>query len=141
MQPGEIYRHEAFYIDDHGRPEAKYVLLLAVPPREDVVARLLTSEPHGRPEQPACYHGVPYGGYFLGMPGEPLTRKTWVDLRYLDDFDAMEFRKREAKGILALARTIPTETLRSILECVAAADDTTRYQERRLRDALARLRT
>lgn len=141
MQPGQIYRYEWFYIGNHGKPEAKYVLLLAASPREDVVARLLTGEPHGRPEHPACYHGAPCGGYFLGVPGDPLTRKTWIDLRCLDDFDPMDLQRPAAKGGLTLVRALAAETLCAIIECVAAAGDTTRYQERRLRDTLARLRT
>ena len=138
MLPGEIYRHEAFYFSASGRPEAKYLLVLAVPRGQDMVARLLTSEPHGRPEIPPCYHGLPYGGFFLGVPGQPLTQKTWVDLRYLDDFDPDDFRKREAKAVLSCVCALPPNVLRTVIECVAGADDTTKRQERCLRDTLAR---
>lgn len=140
MQSGDIYRHEAFYVDEEtGRSAPKYLLVLAVSQRDDIVARLLTSRPHGRPETPACYHGRPYGGYFLGVPGT-LREKTWIDLRPFDDLDPIEFRKREESGTLVLACALPMAMLRSVLECVAGADDTTRHQERRLRDTLAALR-
>lgn len=140
MQPGDIYRHEAFYLDETtGELEPKYLLVLAVPNGDDIVARLLTSRAHGRPETPPCYHGLPYGGYFLGVPGEPLTGKTWVDLRPFDDLDPAEFRKREADGILARVRELPPATLRAVIECVAGSDDTTRRQERHLRDTLVSL--
>jgi hypothetical protein len=35
--------------------------------------------------------------------------------------------------------TLPRATLRSVIECVAGADDTTRRQEQHLRNALAAL--
>lgn len=77
---------------------------------------------------------------FLGIPGAPLTQKTWLDLRYLDDLDPDAFRKREAAGILTCVTTLPTDVLRAALLCVAAADDTTRSQERYMRDTLGTLR-
>lgn len=138
--PGEIYRHDAFYVAETGELEAKYLLVLATPAKGDIVARLLTSRAHGRPEMPRCFHGAPYGGFFLGVPGAPLLKKTWVDLRYLDDLDADDFRRREAKGKLVRVATLPREVLPDVLLCVAAADDTTPHQERHLRDALAALR-
>ncbi|MGH8121169.1 MAG: hypothetical protein ACREPT_00170, partial [Rudaea sp.] len=84
-------------------------------------------------------HGAPYGGFFLGAPGALLTEKTWVDLLYLDDLDPDEFRERQTRRILAPVTTLPVATLRAVLDCVASADDTTRQQERHLRDALATL--
>ena len=140
MQPGDIYRDAAFYVNERGELCQKYLLLLAVPAAADMVARLLTSRAHGRPETPPCYHGLPYGGYFLGIPGAPLTEKTWVDLRYLDDLDPDDFRKRETRGGLARTSALPTATLRAVIDCVANADDTTRRQERHLRDTLSMLR-
>ena len=140
MQPGEIYRDAEFYVADSGELAAKYLLILAFPAGDNIVARLLTSRAHGRPETPLCYHGSPYGGYFLGVPGDPLTQKTWVDLRYLDDLDPDKFRKRTTHSIIAHVLTLPPATLCAIIDCVAGADDTTRQQERHLRDTLAALR-
>lgn len=141
MRPGDIYRHDCFYRDEEtGELLPKYLLVLAVPEGDDIVTRLLTSRAHGRPETPPCYHGRPYGGYFLGVPGAPLTEKTWIDLRPFDDLDPAEFRKREANGILVRALVLESATLRADLECVAGSDDTTRRQEGHLRDTLAALR-
>ncbi|MGA9827461.1 MAG: hypothetical protein WBQ57_03855 [Rhodanobacteraceae bacterium] len=136
MLPGEIYRDARFYVAVTGEPKAKYLLVLATPKNDDIVARLLTSLPRGRPETPPCYHGAPYGGYFLGIPGAPLTQETWVDLRYLDDLDPDDFRKRETKGILSRVARLPVDLLREILRCVAEDDDTTRQEDRHLRDAI-----
>lgn len=56
MHPGEIYRHDAFYRDpETGTLEPKYLVLLATLPSDDLVARLLTSRPHGRREQPPAF--------------------------------------------------------------------------------------
>lgn len=140
MGVGEIYRHSRFYTDGRGELKPKFLLVLANPPNGDVVARLLTSQAHGRPEDPPCFHGLPYGGYFLGVPGSPLIAKTWVDLRHLDDLDHGEFEKAIANGTVALSMTLATKTMCDILACVAASDDTTHQQERHLRDLLATLR-
>jgi len=93
VQSGDIYRHEAFYRSaETGRLEPKYLVLLAALASGDWVARLLTSRQHGRPEQPPCFHGRPYSSFYLGVIGGPLPAKSWVDLRYLEDFDEFEFR-------------------------------------------------
>ncbi len=95
MQVGEIYRHEAFYLNqESGEFEPKYLLLLATLPSGDFVARLLTSRAHGRPEDPPCFHGNPYPSYYLGVLGGPLGAKSWLDLRFLEDFDELEFQRR-----------------------------------------------
>lgn len=137
MLSGAIYRDAEFYVTASGELAAKYLLILATPVNDNIVARLLTSRAHGRPEMPPCFHGTPYGGYYLGIPGAPLTQKTWVDLRPQDDLDPDDFRKREAKQILSLVATLPANVLRDVLRCVAADDDTTRRQELHLRDTLA----
>lgn len=140
MLPGEIYRDAEFYVTGTGELAAKYLLILATPANDDIVARLLTSRAHGRPETPPCFHGAPYGGFFLGIPGTPLSKKTWVDLRYLDDLDAYDFCRREAKAILVRVAALPTDILCAVLLCVAGGDDTTPHQERHVRDAVDALR-
>jgi hypothetical protein len=103
VDPGEIYRHDAFYRNSAtGELERKYLLVLARLPGNDLVARLLTSRAHGRPEVPQCYHGLPYGGFYLGVPGGPLTAKTWIDLRYLDDLDDRAAQALRERGVLSL---------------------------------------
>ena len=140
MLPGEIYRYAEFYVTGAGELASKYLLVLATPAGSDVVVRLLTSRAHGRPEAPPCYHGKPYGGYFVGILGKPLVQKSWVDLRYLDDLDPEDFRQFEAAGRLSQVAQLPNELLREIVLCVAGADDTTKQQERCLRDTLDTMR-
>lgn len=140
MQPGDIYRHAAFYVGDTGEIKTKYLLVLAAPIHADVVVRLLTSRPHGRPEAPPCYHGLPYGGYFLGVIGAPLVLKSWVDLRYLGDLDPIDAHANQTRGTLTRVAVLAHETLCAVIECVATAEDTTRRQEKYLRDTLAALR-
>ena len=141
MQPGHVYRHEAFYRNDEtGKPEPKYLVVLATLPSGDLVARLLTSRAHGRPEIPPCYHGRPYSSYYLGVIGGPLSAKSWVDLRYLDDFDEFEFKRRLKSTRLAFITSLTKEVLSDLLDCAAAAEDTTRQQEQAMRDELAKQR-
>lgn len=141
MKPGELYRHEAFYrSSETGELEAKYLVLLATLPAGDLVARLLTSRPHARPENPACFHGNPYSSFYLGVLGGPLSAKSWVDLRYLDDFDGLEFQRRLKSKRIVPVTSLSKSILLDLLDCVAGAEDTTRLQERAIRDALAQLR-
>jgi len=141
VQSGDIYRHEAFYRSaETGRLEPKYLVLLAALASGDWVARLLTSRPHGRPEQPPCFHGRPYSSFYLGVIGGPLSAKSWVDLRYLEDFDEFEFRRRLKSNRIVPIISLSKDALVQVLDCAAAAEDTTRLQERAIRDALAKVR-
>lgn len=140
MIPQEIYRHDAFYRDAAlGEFQRKYLVVLARIPGDDLVVRLLTSKQHGRREDPRCYHGYPYPGFYLGIIGEPLTVRSWVDLRYLDDFDPSTAPKMMAKGALARVATLAKDMFVELLDCAARAEDTTKLQERAIRDQLARM--
>ena len=138
---GAIYRHEAFYRNaETGRLEPKFLVLLAMLPSDDLVARLLTSRSYGRPESPPCFHGRPYPSFHIGILGGTLHARSWIDLRYLDDFDSVEYKRRLNSGRIVPVTTLPQEVLLSLLDCVAGADDTTRLQELAIRNELARLR-
>ena len=141
MAPGDIYRHDSFYLDlETGELLPKYFVVLAVLPGGDLVIRLLTSRPHARPENPRCFHGHPYPSYFLGVPGGQLGTKTWLDLRYLADADALDIQRLEHRGTIKLAMTLDAKTMAALLECGAGAEDTTQLQERVMRDHLAKMR-
>lgn len=138
MKVGDIYRHDSFYPDPRtGELLAKYLVILARLASGDLVARLLTSRAHGRPERPPCSHGNPYSGYYVGVLGGPLGAKSWVDLRPFRDLDEVDCRRELRAGVLSLAGSVPLTELRPLLECAAAAEDTTRLQERAIRDQLA----
>lgn len=140
MLPGEIHFHRSFYVDPAtGESKGKYLLALAHLPGGDIAFRLLTSRPHGRREDPPCSHGDPYPSFFLGVPGEPLTLKTWVDLRGSDDYDSASALRDSRRGTLTRVRKIDAGLFRAVLDCAAAANDTTRLQERAIRDQMARL--
>jgi len=134
VTPGQIYRHDHFYRDAAGHWQTKYLLVLTGTPDGDVVFRLLTSRAHGRPEQPPCYHGNPYPSFYLGHLGGALTAKSWLDLRRHDDYDGISFAADLIAGDLLPVATLPQETLCQALNCAASADDTTRQQERLIRD-------
>ena len=136
---GQIYRHDHFYRDAAGQWQAKYFLVLTGTLDGDVVFRLLTSRAHGRLEQPPCYHGNPYPGFCLGHLGGVLTTKSWLDLRRHDDYDGISFTADLTTGDLLPVATLPHETLCQALDCAANADDTTRQQERLMRDQRAAL--
>jgi len=136
---GGVYHHEAFYADsDTGELLGKYLVILALPVRGDIVFRVLTSRhAHARPT--GCYHGAPYPGFALGVLGGELNRPTWVDLREQDDYDGDVFRGRMGKGIIRPILQLDATLLRELLHCAANADDATPRQERHMRDVMAAL--
>lgn len=141
MESGDIYRHERFYRDTvTGELKPKYLVFLAPTPGEDWIARLLTSQANLRTEDPLCSLQHPCPGFYLGILGGPLPLKTWVDLRGLEDMDLREVPRLTRLGVMARVAALPAHSLMPLLECAARADDTTRQQERALRDQLARLR-
>lgn len=141
MDSGDIYRHDRFYCDpDTGEIRAKYLVFLAPTRSGDWVARLLTSRQNLRPRNPPCFHGPPYPGYFLGVPGPPLDLETWVDLRGMGDVDSTEARDLLRAGIMFQVASLSRPQRVAVIECAAGALDTTVEQERALRDQLARFR-
>ncbi len=135
--PGQIFRHSRYYHDAAGW-HTKYLLVLTAN-SDNVVYRLLASRAHARPENPPCYHGDPYPGFFLGLLGASLSAKSWLDLRRQDDYDYLQFSTDVVAGLLTPAASLPLQQLCAALDCAANAEDTTRQQTRQMRDQLARL--
>jgi hypothetical protein len=139
VQPGELYRHEAFYRSaETGRLEPKYLVILATP---------LAISSHDC--QQAGRTDVPYNlrastaarirAFFSASSVAP-SRPIRVDLRHLDDFDEFEFQRRSKSKRILPTTSLSKNVLAQLLDCTAAAEDTTRLQERAIRDALAKLR-
>lgn len=140
VKSGSIFLHPQFYLDrSTGELKPKFLIVLAPQAGNDVVFRLLTSQQTGRSENPPCHHGNPYPGFFLGVLGPPLGKKSWIDLRPGDDYEEDAFLRDQAAGLLTPILELDGDQLRAAMECAAAADDTTVAQERAIRDALARL--
>jgi hypothetical protein len=139
IAPGQIYRHAQYYRNTEGQWKSKYLLVLAGSPSGDVIYRLLTSRVHGRPKTPRCFHGLPYPGFYLGLLGGPLTSDSWLSLHESDDYDGAAFGAALRSGLLQSICTLAIPLLCSVLACVANADDTTRQQERCIRDVRAAL--
>ena len=141
VSPGQIYRDTRYYQTPAGEWKPKYLLVLCGLPGQDVVYRLLTSPPHGRPESPPCYQGNPYGGFFMGRLGGPLTKNSWVDLRSDSDtdLDGRDFLDGIRSGGLQYSQSVDTNLLCQVLGCVASADDTSFRHERAIRDQMALL--
>lgn len=137
VEPGQIYRHEQYYKDSEGGLRPKYLLILAKSLGDDLVVRLLTSRQHGRPRTPPCYHDDPYPGFYLGYLGGELTTESWLDLRGMEDLDGLEFADHLDRGVLRIVCQLPRDQFCEALSCAAGADDTTRLQERLMRDQRA----
>ena len=137
MQPGEIYHHSRFYFDRDGKPHGKYFLILASA-TGDIIFRPLTSQP--RPEIPECHHGLPYPSFYLGVPGGRLGKKSWLVLSKSDNEEVAAMATQLDAGIVAHEMMLVHDLFLRVLECVAAADDTTFAQEQAIRDLIATLR-
>jgi hypothetical protein len=141
VKPGDIYRHEKFYLNrETGEFQAKFFLVLALTPSDDIIARLLTSRAHGRREHPPCFHGDPYPSYYLGELGAPLTKKSWLDLRKFDELDRSVIDRNFKKKLVTHVINISGQTLFDMMECAANAEDTTAFQCRHILDTLSRMR-
>lgn len=141
LPPGTVLHHSRFYLDKAtGEYKPKFLVLLAPMRGGDWVVRLLTSQ-HAdvRPEQPPCHHGDPYPGFYLGVldPASGLGKKSWLDLRGLEDAETVEILRLLDAGAATEVMILPVELLRLALACAASADDTTMAQEQALRDQLA----
>lgn len=142
MKSGEIYKHAQFYPNaETGELLPKFFLVLALTPADDIVARLLTSRPHGRRETPPCSHGDPYPSYYIGVIGAPLDKKSWLDLRKFDDLDSATINGNTKRGLVTHVATVAGQVLFDLMECAANAEDTTTQQSRYILDALSELRS
>lgn len=135
-KPGEIWLDNDFFDGQH--PKRKYLLVLAVD-QGDITHRHLTSRQYSRPEDPACYHGNPYPGFFLGVLGDPLVKNSWLDLSFTDDLDAVAFAKMERVNRLGLVMTLAGTAFCAALRCTINAPDTTGRQARRMGDVVQAL--
>lgn len=135
---GHICHDAAHYADSaSGELKPKYFLVLAAPERGDIVVRLLTSRYEAlRPMDPPCFHGDPYPGFYLGVLGGELGAKSWLDLRPANDLDPWDFERHLNEGRIRQLMPLPRVLLRPALECAARAQDTTRQQERMIRNVI-----
>lgn len=138
MKLGEIWSHDAYYLDGDDFRK-KYLLVLAVHADGDYVYRLLTSRQNNRPVEPACFHGLPYPAFYLGVLGSGLVKQSWLDLRECKDMDSYEFSKLSREGVLRKVTELQMPQLIGALACAANADDTTVRQRRAMLDAKAAL--
>ena len=139
IEPGQIYRHQRFYLNADGKFKAKYFLIFTESPGNDLIFALLTSRDTGRPTEPRCFHGNPYPGFCLGIPGNPLSRETWLDLRSLHELERSSFNKQAENRFIDYVTSLEPGLLIEGLDCAAGADDTTRYQARLILDTRAEL--
>lgn len=136
---GEIYWHDKFYADEKsGELLPKYLIVLAVPSKDDVVYRLLTSQDYGRSRNPLCDHVGSYPGFYLGAGiCEKLHLDTWIDLRRRPDYDSVDFAAGIKANNIRLIHVLPAAAHREACLCAASAEDTTGHQAKRIMDALS----
>lgn len=138
MKVGEVWSHDAYYLDGD-EFKRKYLLILAVGTCGDYVYRLLTSRQNDRPTDPACFHGLPYPSFSLGVLGQGLNKHSWLDLRELEDMDSYEFAKLFREGVLTRIGSLKAAQLCEALLCAANADDTTTRQRNAILNSRAAL--
>jgi hypothetical protein len=134
---GEIWFDRTYYRDEASRSwKGKYFMIVGLD-KSYVTIKLLTSQPNGRPQTPACYRDKTYPAYYMGIlqPGGRLQLPTWLDLRESDDIDDRDFASDERQKKIVFVMDVPDVILCPALLCAAKSDDVTRAQERRIMDA------
>lgn len=128
---GQIWSCQAYCPDEHGKPKTKYLLILGFDNGE-LVCRTLTSRSHGRPVDPACFHGYPYPSFYIGVLqlGGYLNKDSWLDLRENEDYPESEFKKKISAGKISYVMTLQHPGICELLNCAAYADDTTKRQKK-----------
>jgi hypothetical protein len=132
-QPGELYYYPNYVFPD-GNIRDKYVLLMGETRGGDWILARTTSKAHGRPQNPRCNHDNPYPSFYLDTAGGLLPLETWLVLDRLDDYDTISFSSELKAGAISLAGIIPPALFCQALDCAARADDTTREQEKTMKD-------
>ena len=135
---GTLFRYPNYVFPD-GAQRDKYILLMGQIPGGDWIVARTTSRAHGRPQEPRCHHGNPYPSFFLGKADGILPLDTWLVLDRLDDHDSLEFQVRVINGLVIEVGPIPSALFCDALACAAGADDTSRAQERAMKDLRAKL--
>lgn len=134
---GEVWTHDKFLLGRPGQERAHLVVLAVT--KYSVTLRKLTSKATGRPQHPACCHGLPdglYPAFYLGkgvLPVVPLD--TWVDLLPRDDEDALDFSRDVAAGVLHCAGQLTIPLICEVLRCAELAPTTANYQRRQIFDS------
>ena len=141
--PGEIWQDDCYYYDPKtGRCMRKYVLMLAIDARQGAcVTAVLTSKSNGLPTDPACWQGNPRSGCYLGVPGGPLTKETWVDfnsIQTLDEDDLARHIAQARKTLLAVM--LSRNVFCGVLRCLIGYDDLEQRHARLVADLIAELR-
>lgn len=139
---GQIWQDNCYYFDhDTGKCMRKYVIVLAVEPKSgDCVTAVFTSKSHGLTEDPACSLGPPRAGYYVGVPGDALTKPTWVDFSSVTTLDSGDFAahvRTGRKNLTSLA--MPAKTFCAVLRCVLQCEDITLRESRWIGDTASSL--
>lgn len=137
-RPAQIWRDDCYYLDrSSGQGKPKYLLIIALHADGDVVTAVFTSKSHGLLESPACSHGPPRAGYFVGTPGGVLTKPTWVDFSSLQDVDSHDFRRWQGQQrVSLLPRALSATLFCGVLRCLQGHQDTTGRQQRLIGDLI-----
>jgi hypothetical protein len=126
---GEIWS-DTKHLFSNGVYVAKYVIVLAVGPSGDALVIRLTTKPKGLPSLPACHHGAPRSGYFVGIPGAaPLHRETWAVFDDFFDLDSHLVATGIGNGrYVQTGTTFPAAKYCALLRCAIQSDDITKKQ-------------
>lgn len=140
IQIGEFFFDPAFVFAD-GIVGEKLFIVLARSKADNFIVARTTSNPQRKSFQYGCHNDEPDPNFCIPKTASsPFNEHTWVNLDYLSEFDNHELTNRveRLRNIQRLG-SIPTDTLKAIMDCAARADDTLRYQSDAIRNMLATL--
>ncbi len=137
-QPGDIYYDPHFRFPD-GAMKGKLFIILGLAPSDDYIVARTTSNPQRKSWHYGCHNDEPDPNFFIPIGRQVFHKDTWINLDYLVDLDARDFKaKIKARDIQHKDR-LPVDILKDLMACAASADDTTQLQEKVIRDTLTTL--
>jgi len=142
LQTGQIWLDSRYYLNEEtGEYMPKYLLILADRlDCADVISAVFTSKPNGLREHPACDHGPPRAGYFVGTPGAPLSLPTWVDFSSVRTHDELDVDSHVKGGrYKVVGQTLGNGVFCGLLRCICQSDDLTNRQRSWIQDIIAKL--
>lgn len=141
IKTGEIWAHNCFYRDADNECKRKYILIL-YSHESKIIFRVLTSQQNVRNHNLGCHHDENPSFYIDTLDGV-LDKSTWVVLTksnhntVYDEYDFQSFVG--SNHVYKYKDQINKELLEQIIECCIGADDTTKGEERCLRDFINKI--
>lgn len=132
---GAIFFDPQFRFPD-GATKGKLFIILGLAPSDDYIVARTTSKGQRKSWQYGCHNDEPDPNFFIPVGAGLFHLDTWVCLDYLVELDVSDFKAKVKAGAIEQKGKLPPGILKDLLNCAAAAEDTTHRQERVIRNVM-----